>query len=221
MLDRANGELYLDLGVSFHPINTTEPMVGLWRLEELRSSYALMGKSNKNSKEYHYNTMRDYGGAKAETSGHVKHHTHIVKRISYNLFFESVRQPGQHAYITSLDNAIRCNQKYLDGCTCWMKALEAGTKCSYGVRDEIRASAFVVLELLQVVMERVRAPPVFCFTQSTETPFRQKASLKAIQLYGSRPQLSLPLLCDSSQSCMTFTENSLSLAHKIMEHSQP
>jgi len=29
MLDRANGELYLDLGVSFHPINTTEPTVGL------------------------------------------------------------------------------------------------------------------------------------------------------------------------------------------------
>jgi hypothetical protein len=38
MLDRANGELYLDLGVSFHPINTTEPMVGLWQLESLRSS---------------------------------------------------------------------------------------------------------------------------------------------------------------------------------------
>ena len=34
MLDRANGELYLDLGVSFHP-KTIEPMVGLWRLEGL------------------------------------------------------------------------------------------------------------------------------------------------------------------------------------------
>lgn len=137
MLDRTNGELYLDLGVSFHPTNTTEPMVGLWRLDSLRSSYVLMGKSSRNSKEYHYNTMRDYGGFKAETSGHVKHHTHIVKRISYNLFFESVRQPGQQAYITSLDNAIRCNQKYLDGCTRWAKALVAGTKHSYGVRDEL------------------------------------------------------------------------------------
>jgi hypothetical protein len=157
MLDRANGELYLDLGVSFHPINTIEPMVGLWRLKSLRSSYSLMGTSTRNSKEYHYNTMEHYGGMKAETSDQVKHHTHIVKRISYNLFFESVRQPGQEAYITSLDNAIRCNQKYLDGCRHWIKALEAGTKRSYGVRDELRASGFVVAELLQVVMERVRA----------------------------------------------------------------
>jgi hypothetical protein len=156
MLDRANGELYLDLGISFHPINTPDPMVGLWRLKSLRSSYSLMGHSTKNSKEYHYNTMKDYGGMKAETSDLVRHHTHVVKRISYNLFFESIRQPGQQAYITSLDNAIRCNQKYLDGCMHWIKALEAGTKQSYGVRDELRASGFVVAELLQVVMERVR-----------------------------------------------------------------
>ena len=168
MLDRTNGELYLDLGVSFHPTNTVEPMVGLWRLEGLRSSYALMGKSSTNSKEYHYNTMQDYGGVKAKTSRHVMHHTHIVKRISYNLHFECVRQPGQQTYITSLDNAIQCNQKYLDGCTRWMKALEEGAKHSYGVRDELRASAVVVLELLQVVMERVRASPFFFFRVSTE-----------------------------------------------------
>lgn len=156
MLDRANGELYLDLGTSFHPINTTDPMVGLWRLKTLRSSYSLMGKSSRNSKEYHYNTMEDYGGMKAETSDQVKHHTHVVKRISYNLLFESIRQPGQQAYITTLDNALRCNQKYLDGCTHWIKALEAGAKRSYGVRDELRASGFVVAELLQAVTERVR-----------------------------------------------------------------
>jgi hypothetical protein len=168
MQDRTKGELYLDLGVSFHPINTTEPMVGLWRLEVLRSSYALMGKSTGNSKEYHHNTMRDYGGVKAQTSHAVMHHTHIVKRISYNLHFECIRQPGQRSYIASLDNAIQCNQKYLDGCTRWMKALEAGTEQSYGVRDELRASAFVVLEHLQVVQERVRDPSVFCFTESAK-----------------------------------------------------
>lgn len=156
MQDRAKGELYLDLGVSFHPAATMEPMVGLWRLKCLQSSYALMGKSSKNSKEYHYNTMRDYGGFKAETSRLVSHHTHIVKHISYNLHFESIRQPGQKTYITSLDNAIQCNQKYLDGCARWMKVLEEGAKHSYGVRDELRASAFVVSELLQVVVERVR-----------------------------------------------------------------
>jgi hypothetical protein len=178
MQDRTKGELYLDLGVSFHPVNTTEPMVGLWRLESLRSSYALMGKSIKNSKEYQCSTMRDYGGFKAETSHQVAHHTHIVKRISYNLLFECVRQPGQRSYISSLDNAIQCNQKYLDGCTRWSKALEAGTTRSYGVRDELRASAFVILELFQVIMERVRDSPFFCFTGISELHLGRKVPRK-------------------------------------------
>ena len=94
MMDRTNGELYLDLGVSFHPINTLEPMVGLWKLSSLQSSYSLMGQSKTNSKEYHHNTMQDYGGMKAQTSDTTRHHTHIAKQISYNLYFEAVRQPG-------------------------------------------------------------------------------------------------------------------------------
>ena len=155
MLERENGELYLDLGVSFHPTNTPEPMVGLWKLSNLRSSYALMGHSKKNHKEYHHNTMQDYGGIKAETSDSTRHNTYISKRISYNLHFEAVRQPGEQAYISTLDDMIRCNQKYLDGCQRWVKVLEAAEKNSYGVRDELRASAHVVNSLLPMVRERV------------------------------------------------------------------
>jgi hypothetical protein len=156
MKDRTNGELYLDLGISFHPINTSEPMVGLWKLSSLQSSYSLMGISKQNCKEYHHNTMQDYGGMKAQTSEGTRHHTHITKRISYNLHFEVVRQPGQQDYISTLGDAIRCNQKYVEGCQHWVKVLEAGEKHSYGVRDELRASAHVVNELFPIVMERVR-----------------------------------------------------------------
>lgn len=156
MKDRTNGELYLDLGISFHPINTSEPMVGLWKLSSLQSSYSLMGISKQNSKEYHHNTMQDYGGMKAQTSEGTRHHTHITKRISYNLHFEAVRQPGQQDYISTLGDAIRCNEKYVEGCQNWVKVLEAGEKHSYGVRDELRASAHVVNELFPMVMERVR-----------------------------------------------------------------
>jgi hypothetical protein len=156
MMDRKNGELYLDLGVSFHPINTSEPMVGLWRLSSLRSSYSLMGHSKKNFKEFHHNTMQDYGGMKAQTSDKIREHTHISKRISYNLHFEAVRHPGQQDYISTLGDAIRCNQKYVEGCQRWVKVLEEGEKHSYGVRDELRASAHVVNELLPKVMKRVR-----------------------------------------------------------------
>lgn len=155
MMDPKNGELYLDLGVSFHPKNTSEPMVGLWRLGSLRRSYALMGYSSRNCEEYSHNTMRDYGGIKAEMSDSTKHHTHIVKRISYNLHFEAIRQPGERAYISTVDDMIRCNQKYVDGCKHWVKVFEDAEKNSYGVRDELRAGAHVVAELLPKVMQRV------------------------------------------------------------------
>ena len=159
MTNRTNGELYLDLGVSFHPINTLEPMVGLWRLSSLKSSYSLMGHSKKVCNKYHHNTMQDYGGMKAETSDSTRHHTHIVKRISYNLHFEAVRQPGQKNYISTLDDAIRCNQKYVEGCQHWVKVLEEGEKHPYGVRDELRASAHVVNMLFPTVIERVWISP--------------------------------------------------------------
>ena len=155
MMDRKNGELYLDLGVSFHPINTSEPMVGLWRLSSLRSSYSLMGHSKKNCKEFHHNNMQEYGSMNAQTSDTTREHTHISKRISYNLNFEAVRVPGQQDYISTLGDAIRCNQKYMEGCQRWVKVLEEGEKHSYGVRDELRASAYVVNELLQNVIKRV------------------------------------------------------------------
>jgi hypothetical protein len=155
MMDSKNGELYLDLGVSFHPIDTSEPMVGLWRLDSLRSSYSLMGHSKKNCEEFHHNTMQEYGGMKAHTSVGTREHTHISKRISYNLHFEAVRRPGQQDYISTLGDAIRCNQKYVEGCQRWVKVLEEGEKHSYGVRDELRASAHVVNELLPMVIKRV------------------------------------------------------------------
>ena len=162
MMDRKNGELYLDMGVSFHSINTSEPMVGLWRLSSLRSSYSLMGVSKKNSKEFHYNTMQDYGGMKAQTSDATRDHTHISKRISYNLHFEAVRVPGQQDYISTLGDAIRCNQKYMEGCQRWIKVLEEGEKHPYGVRDELRASAYVVNELLPKVIKKVWLSSFIC-----------------------------------------------------------
>jgi hypothetical protein len=163
MMDRKNGELYLDLGISFHPINTSEPMVGLWRLSSLRPSYALMGHSKRNFKEYSHNTMQYYGGMKAETSNSTKDHTHIVKRISYNLHFEAVRKPGERAYVSKLDDVIRCNQKYMDSCKCWVQLLEASENHSYGVRDELRAGAHVVTQLLPVAIERVRLSSLSLF----------------------------------------------------------
>ncbi|KAF9218108.1 hypothetical protein BS17DRAFT_852944, partial [Gyrodon lividus] len=42
MTNRRHGELLLDLGITFHPI-CKEPLVGLWRLEQLEASFGASG----------------------------------------------------------------------------------------------------------------------------------------------------------------------------------
>jgi len=62
MLDRSHGELYLDLGISFHTKQNT-PLIGLWRLDKLHESYELMGM--KKGDVHHFCTFGNYGGRKA------------------------------------------------------------------------------------------------------------------------------------------------------------
>jgi len=59
MLDRSKGELYLDLGISIHNKGTI-PLVGLWQLNKLHDSYALMG--TKTGQIHHFGTLGFYGG---------------------------------------------------------------------------------------------------------------------------------------------------------------
>lgn len=59
MLDRRHGELYLDLGISFHTKQDI-PMVGLWYLNKLHESYELMGM--KKGDVDHFSTFGNYGG---------------------------------------------------------------------------------------------------------------------------------------------------------------
>ena len=47
MTDLAYGELVMDLGITFHP-EWTEPLVGLWRLEQLEASFGASGFTHGN-----------------------------------------------------------------------------------------------------------------------------------------------------------------------------
>jgi hypothetical protein len=153
MLDRENGELYLDLGISFHPdggVAGDEHKVGLWRLSHLEDSYDLMGA--KKGTTHHFCSLGDYGGRKSEMMGGIRHFDHLVSRISYNLYFEAVRQPGQGTYLCPDDDAVKANQRYLDACERWVHIFKAAEKRSFGVRDELRGSGSAIIELLQIAM---------------------------------------------------------------------
>jgi hypothetical protein len=154
MLDREKGELYLDMGISFHSRHK-DPLVGLWRLPSLRNSFDAIGA--KTGVVHHLSTLAFYGGMKAEMQLKQKKETHLISRISYCLAFELVRNPGcaSGQYICGEKEAVQRSEKYLEACRSWIDLFHSGTTRSFGVRDEIRGLAGTIVGHLPEAMDRV------------------------------------------------------------------
>ncbi|KDR65181.1 hypothetical protein GALMADRAFT_148904 [Galerina marginata CBS 339.88] len=154
MLDRKNGELYLDLGVSFHP-RWDEPVVGLWKLPKLQASYELMDM--KAGTVHHFNTFGAYGGLKSESKLKRRQVTHLISRLSYCLAFEMVRNPGAEEYLCSDKDIAECGQKFIAACRRWTDLFELGEHRSFGVRDELRGIGCTILDLLDISLNKATA----------------------------------------------------------------
>lgn len=152
MLDRSKGELYLDLGLSFHG-NGDVPVVGLWKLDKLDDSYGLMGM--KKGQVHHFSTLGMYGGRKAAMKKERQQVVHLVSRISYNLAFELVRNPATEDYICRDIEAVKYSDKFMTGCQSWLHLFQEGTQRSFGVRDEVRGTAAAIEDLLKVASVKV------------------------------------------------------------------
>jgi hypothetical protein len=152
MLDRSKGELYLDLGLSFHS-NGDIPLVGLWQLNKLNDSYGLMGM--KKGQVHHFSTLGMYGGRKAAMKKERQQVVHLVSRISYNLAFELVRNPGTEDYISRNIEAVKYSDKFITGCQSWLCLFQEGMQRSFGVRDEVRGTAAAIEDLLNVASVKV------------------------------------------------------------------
>jgi hypothetical protein len=154
MRDRSNGELFLDLGISYHPSEEENNLVGLWRLERIAESYEIMGM--KKGTTHHTSLLARYGGRQAEMKTSRSQSVHLCFRSSYNLCFEVVRQPGQTNYLCSDIDAIKVNEKFLTGCKSWRKLFQNAETRSYGVREEVRGSGLAIIELLDVALQKVK-----------------------------------------------------------------
>jgi hypothetical protein len=153
MLDRSHGELYLDLGISFHTKQDI-PLVGLWRLNKLHESYELMGM--KKGDVHHFSTFGNYGGRKAAMKKERQQIVHIKSRISYNLAFELVRNPGTLNYIVSDIEAVKNSDRFLGASQSWLNLFKEGKQKSYGVRDEVRGTALAIQDMLKVASLKVQ-----------------------------------------------------------------
>jgi len=161
VMDRSCGVLFLDLGISYHPPVQEEPLVGLWRLAPVVTSYRLMGMKKGNL--HHSCTLANYEGCQAEMKKAKLKKGHLCFRSTYNLCFQVVRNSNQtpSQYLCRDKDAIRVNNSFVTGCTNWKTLFRMAQNRLYGVREEVRGSGEAVLELLPVAEQKVN----FCDTE--------------------------------------------------------
>jgi hypothetical protein len=152
MLDRGCGELYLDIGISYH-CNSQEPLTGLWRIPFLQKSFSKMGSQSPTI--HPLGTLAFYGGLKAEMSTKSKRDSHIISRISYCLAFETIRSPGTMEYLCSDKDIVNRTPKFLSSVRNWSELFLSAQSRQYGVRDEIRGLASTIISFLPLSVEKV------------------------------------------------------------------
>ncbi|KAI5985909.1 hypothetical protein F5J12DRAFT_728958, partial [Pisolithus orientalis] len=153
MVDRANGELLVDLGISIHP-TCDEKLVGLWRLDALEASFGAGGYLRGNA--HHTCMLGRYGGIQAEMSQERARQTHIAFRSAYNLAYEVIRPNDNSPTFVMDKDAYALNNDFIGEC---MQAINMysgdAKKRSYGVRDEYRMSGAAVEQAILVVPQRM------------------------------------------------------------------
>jgi hypothetical protein len=152
MMDRNHGELILDLGISYHP-PMHQPMIGLWKLAEVCTSYDVMG--TRKGRTHHACTLDGYGGRQAPMGKARKMHTQLLSRSTYNLVFEVIRAGGQVQYLCSDADAIKASDRYMRACQAWKDLFQQAACKSFGVREEIRGSAAAIFDLFCIVSVKV------------------------------------------------------------------
>ncbi|KAG1842328.1 hypothetical protein F4604DRAFT_1938881 [Suillus subluteus] len=155
MMDRNNGELYLDVGISFNP---TGQFVGLWRLDALKASFQKGGF--KKGAVHHTNTLGRYGGIQAEMLLAHARPSQICFRSAYQLCYEAIRPNNNQPKLISDRDAYHLTEAYLKECG-WMHEIYSGgpSRRAYGCRDEYRMSGQAALEVLPYLKKQVGLQP--------------------------------------------------------------
>jgi hypothetical protein len=153
MMERQNGELFMDLGMAFHPNpRNKEPLIGLWRLDKLRNSFAAAGMNT--GTEHNVNTLANYGGIQSEMAQRRAAIVQLTFRSAYNLVFEIIRRPGKDYFCEDVD-AHDVNHTFLDCVDKYGKMYKSSSEKSYGVRDEIRGSGRAINKALSAAPQKV------------------------------------------------------------------
>lgn len=154
MNNRENGELICDVGVTIHPHNSKEPLVGLWRLDCLEASYGAAGFLS--GQLHTLNTLSMFGGLQATSPASRRNLSHILFRISYNLAYEAIRQQDNSRDMLKEKEVYNRTPTFQYEMN-WVRTVynTKATGQSYGVRDEFRIGGAALDILMDCIDESV------------------------------------------------------------------
>ncbi|KIJ57760.1 hypothetical protein HYDPIDRAFT_34815 [Hydnomerulius pinastri MD-312] len=169
MLDHKNGELLVDVGISFTPNSPSKSVTGLWRLDTLEESY---GAAGFNRGTIHHQCMLSrYGALQAEMNQERALQTHIAFRSTYNLYYEAVRTANNIAIFAKDNEAYNITPAYMAECKKAIKVFHEAKRKTYGVRDEYRVSGQAAQVLLNNIIPQakryMRSRPVLWIPSDT------------------------------------------------------
>jgi hypothetical protein len=154
MILRENGQLLMDLGVSYHPDpEDGQPLIGFWKLSSLHASYTASGMNKP--EVYRSCTMAGYGGMQAGMEATRSRAVQLTFRSTYNLLFELVRRPGQDEKFCADKEAYNMSPVFQDTWKGFCRLMDGAHGKSFGVRDEIRGSGFAIKEAIQSALQKV------------------------------------------------------------------
>ena len=148
MMLRENGQLVMDLGISFHPVPISgEALTGVWNLERVLNSHTISGA---NSPEiFPLCTMPNYGGVESVMEAPRSRAVQLLNRLSYNLLFEAFRRPGQDEKFCADVEAYEMSPTFHRTCKDFIRIYDGAKEKCYGVREEIRGSGLAIVEAIK------------------------------------------------------------------------
>lgn len=156
MMLRENGQLLMDLGISYHPIpKNGQALVGIWKLNSTLASYQTAGMNSPQI--FRSCTMAGYGGLQATMGAIRSRSVQFTLRSSYSLLFESVRRPGQAEKFCPDSEAFNMTAAFRSTCKEFIEIYSNAENKSYGLREEIRGSGLAIREAILVAIDKVRS----------------------------------------------------------------
>ena len=160
MMCRKNGQLLLDLGISYHPDPVDQqPLIGLWKLNSIHASYSKAGMNKP--EEFKTCTMPRHGGLQATMDSVRRRAVQLTFWSTYNLIFEAFRRPGQEEKFCADPEAYANTALFQQTCHDFVTIYLGAKTKSFGVREEVRGSGFAIVQSLRSIWRKVCQLPDF------------------------------------------------------------